>query len=417
MARSETRPTTTTTPSTSLDSIIPSDPIKPSKGFNTPGSYDRPLTTLGLGFDPAGVKPESGFQPVLPFSGAPGLSVPELAFNVLDTPSYDVVGERMEPMGRMTHHREDEDVAVESRNAVFASASLPFVDVGRSNKPSRSALHQKLASPTGDRGNLAVRVPAPVVPYVPPTPGLYGVTPLPQAEEPHLDYDYDYTTTEIEEQDQQVVVDKEASSADFDEFQTVKSSKRKRPRRPQLKEFRETDRIDAPTHVASKSSGNPGDHFVFDVGATMGAGSRKSPSSASVPVHRFGVGTSSAAEAAYPADLSSIDPNALLYTKHSKPYGKQYPSYVPNTIETRLSSDTVRNLPVDEDIVYGSSGGNPGAVSPEAPTSEEGLRNGVGGRLSERMRKIKSRLGMEDATDIDVIRMLRNLSGKSIQKR
>ena len=32
MARSETRPTTTTTPSTSLDSIIPSDPIKPSKG-------------------------------------------------------------------------------------------------------------------------------------------------------------------------------------------------------------------------------------------------------------------------------------------------------------------------------------------------------------------------------------------------
>ena len=70
----------------------------------------------------------------------------ELAFNVLDTPSYDVVGERMEPMGRMTHHREDEDVAVESRNAVFASASLPFVDVGRSNKPSRSALHQVRSS-------------------------------------------------------------------------------------------------------------------------------------------------------------------------------------------------------------------------------------------------------------------------------
>ena len=76
----------------------------------------------------------------------------------------------------------------------------------------------------------------------------------------------------------QVEVDKEASSADFDEFQTVKSSKRKRPRRPQIKEFRETDRIDAPTHVASKSSGNPGDHFVFEVrkqnmfvqGGTMG---------------------------------------------------------------------------------------------------------------------------------------------------
>ena len=84
--------------------------------------------------------------------------------------------------------------------------SLAKVIVTIFNLVTSSLLHslQKLASPTGDRGNLAVRVPAPVVPYVPPTPGLYGVTPLPQAEEPHLDYDYDYTTTEIEEQDQQV---------------------------------------------------------------------------------------------------------------------------------------------------------------------------------------------------------------------
>ena len=44
-------------------------------------------------------------------------------------------------------------------------------------------------------------------------------------------------------------------------------------------------------------------------------------------------------------------------------FHSQYPSYVPNSIETRLSSDTVRNLPVDEDIVYGSSGGNTPEVS------------------------------------------------------
>ena len=60
-------------------------------------------------------------------------------------------------------------------------------------------------------------------------------------------------------------MDRGASSADFDEFQTVKSSKRKRPRRPQIKEFMETDRIDTPTHVASEPSGNTGDHFVFEV--------------------------------------------------------------------------------------------------------------------------------------------------------
>ena len=63
---------------------------------------------------------------------------------------------------------------------------------------------QQLASPTGDRGNLAVPVPAPVVPYVPPTPGLYGVTPLPVAEESHLGYAY--TTPEDEEQDEKVLL-------------------------------------------------------------------------------------------------------------------------------------------------------------------------------------------------------------------
>ena len=57
----------------------------------------------------------------------------------------------------------------------------------------------------------------------------------------------------------------------------------------------------------------------------MGGSGSKKPSSASgggaaQSVVRFGVGTAGAAEAAYPL---IIDPNALLYTKHSKPYGKQ----------------------------------------------------------------------------------------------
>ena len=60
---------------------------------------------------------------------------------MLDTPTSDVVGEKMEPMRRRTDHRED-DVMFESRNAVLTSASLPFIDVSRSNKPSRPALHQ-----------------------------------------------------------------------------------------------------------------------------------------------------------------------------------------------------------------------------------------------------------------------------------
>ena len=44
-------------------------------------------------------------------------------------------------------------------------------------------------------------MPAPVVPYVPPTPGLYGVTPLPQAEEVRPEYGY-RKVEEDEEEDE-----------------------------------------------------------------------------------------------------------------------------------------------------------------------------------------------------------------------
>ena len=66
----------------------------------------------------------------------------------------------------------------------------------------------------------------------------------------------------------------------------------------------------------------------LQVGASMGGGgSRKArpssaASSAPAAVHRFGVGTAGAAEAAYPDGLG-LDPNALLYSQNSKPYGKQ----------------------------------------------------------------------------------------------
>ena len=63
----------------------------------------------------------------------------------------------------------------------------------------------------------------------------------------------------------------------------------------------------------------------------------------------------------------------MAFLSMSAVFPLQYPSYVPNTIETRLSSDTVRNLPVDEDIVYGSSGNIPGAGSPEASWKESNL--------------------------------------------
>ena len=53
--------------------------------------------------------------------------------------------------------------------------------------------------------------------------------------------------------------------------------------------------------------------------------------------------------------------NVVIFTYFLPLLLSQYPSFVPNTIETRLTSDAVRNLPVDEDIVYGSSAGNQGS--------------------------------------------------------
>ena len=66
---------------------------------------------------------------------------------MLDTPSSAVLGERMEPM-RTIHHRERDggDDEVGSQNAVLTSASLPFVDVGRSNKPSRRHIPYQVRS-------------------------------------------------------------------------------------------------------------------------------------------------------------------------------------------------------------------------------------------------------------------------------
>ncbi len=73
--------------------------------YVTADSVARPLTTLGLGFDPAAVRPEEGFVPVSPLGAAAAgetASLPELAFNVLDTPQGgNILAEPMVPMKRM----------------------------------------------------------------------------------------------------------------------------------------------------------------------------------------------------------------------------------------------------------------------------------------------------------------------------
>ncbi len=287
----------------------------------------------------------------------------------------------------------------------------------------------QVGSPPGDRGNLAVRVPAPVVPYVPPATDYYSVTPRPEA---NLGY---RATTASVTTPRQPHPASSASSADFSDFKALKresGSRGKDKKTLVLQEYHETDRIDVPS-VGNSLAATPGgseEEYLFNVGASMGA-----PTGSSRVERKkvkVGFGSVGDPEMAYPE--MKIDPNTLLYSQNSKPYGQQvggsirqkerfmdgicieiaffqYPSYVPDVIETRLDSmgGLVRNLPVGDDVVYGSGG-----VSPPPTTGSD---DAPASRLKDRMQKLKVRLGMEGASNGEVIRLLRKLSGRKGAKK
>ena len=57
----------------------------------------------------------------------------------------------------------------------------------------------------------------------------------------------------------------------------------------------------------------------------------------------------------FPSIKSKIDPNALVYSSKTAPYGQQFPSYVPHSIETLVGStlNTEKQLSAGNNIVYG----------------------------------------------------------------
>lgn len=56
-------------------------------------------------------------------------------------------------------------------------------------------------------------------------------------------------------------------------------------------------------------------------------------------------------------DPPTIDPNALVYSANSAPYGEQYPSYLPKTLETMVGTmanrDSSKNFATGDHVVYG----------------------------------------------------------------
>ena len=91
-------------------------------------------------------------------------------------------------------------------------------------------------------------------------------------------------------------------------------------------------------------------------------------SSSSADFSSFGVGTHPGASTAandYEYDMGyietdridQIDPNAVLYSANSAPYGEQYPSYLPKSMATMVgtmkSHDSSKSFVTGDNVVYG----------------------------------------------------------------
>lgn len=102
-----------------------------------------------------------------------------------------------------------------------------------------------------------------------------------------------------------------------------------------------------------------------------------------------------------------MDPVGIPYSLSSQPYGQQFPSYVPNTMSALLgtTTDTVKVLPVDEDVVYGN-GSAAEAVEAVNSTSEEVPPRVI---TLQTLDRIKSKLGMEGSRDEEVLEVLKEL--------
>ena len=250
----------------------------------------------------------------------------------------------------------------------------------------------------GDRGNIVVPVPAPVVPYVPnlvtPSSDMDPVTVgnkeqnLMEAIWPeHGQYGEDinsiWPSHSMNVNPSKPVVRRKqsnsnsGSSADFSDFELLEKEKEV-DNRPVIESYVETDRIDVPNKP-----------LIFDltVGATMGGGSSSKDGG-----YRIAVGSVGDPEPAY-VDQIDMDPNSLAYNLQSAPYGQQYPSFVPDTLSTTLGTDNgpVKQFDVGSDVVYGSGS--------------------VGGDVS--LDEIRKSFGLENLSDDEMVMLLQEVEAST----
>ena len=70
-------------------------------------------TSLGIGFDPAAISPESGFKPIQQYQGS---SIPNLAFSVLDGADRPPVRPTLYEKDLMKRRQQIEDFSTDRNN-------------------------------------------------------------------------------------------------------------------------------------------------------------------------------------------------------------------------------------------------------------------------------------------------------------
>lgn len=103
-------------------------------------------------------------------------------------------------------------------------------------------------------------------------------------------------------------------------------------------------------------------------------------------------------------DPPQIDPNALIYSAKSAPYGEQFPSYLPKTMETRIgtSTDSQKSFETGDNVVYGKM-------------DDEYYEDSFDYYYEEDLKDLKQQLGINDeesANKMSFLQLLQNLQSE-----
>jgi hypothetical protein len=249
-------------------------PMKPKRKYNGP-------STLGLGFDPTAINPESGFKPIVDGQGS---SMPTLAFSVLD-------GSDRPPV---TSSMYDADYLKKRQQLLLLEQLQQY----------QERLNQEYDS-GGDRGVNPVNVPAPLLPYVASTYQQMPTSPTAEAGVPQSSV--------------------RPSVAEPASVTTLRTTERRRI---------ETTKPQSADFSSFADSNKHDDEFEYE----------------------YDTGYHETDRIDVQAPLT-IDPNALIYSQHSAPYGHQFPSYLPDSIQTMVgtqaSQDASKTFSIGDSVVYG----------------------------------------------------------------